>query len=80
MTRSWTAVWTAFCCQTIRSGWPVRSDWILGNNLVINANVRVVSIETDAVVGGALAGGGAVALGTVKINPLIYGLNIGYKF
>jgi outer membrane protein W len=28
----------------------------------------------------ALAGGGAAALGTVKINPLIYGLNIGYKF
>jgi outer membrane protein len=55
-------------------------DWILGNNLVINANVRVVSIETDAVVGGALVGGGAAALGTVKINPLIYGLNIGYKF
>ena len=55
-------------------------DWILGNNLVINANVRYISIETDAVVGGALAGGGAAALGTVKINPWVYGLNIGYKF
>ena len=61
-------------------------DWILGNNLVINANVRYVSIETDAVIGGdlplALTSGASsvAALGTVKINPWIYGLNIGYKF
>ena len=55
-------------------------DWIFANNWLVNVDVRYIQIETDAVVGGALAGGGSAALGTVDINPIVYGLNVGYKF
>ncbi|MBT8441419.1 MAG: outer membrane beta-barrel protein [Gammaproteobacteria bacterium] len=55
-------------------------DWVFANNWLINVDVRYIQIETDASVGGALAGGGSAALGTVDINPLVYGLNVGYKF
>lgn len=41
--------------------------WVLG------VDVRYISIETDAKVGGA-------DVGTVEIDPLAYGLNIGYRY
>ncbi|MGI9343958.1 MAG: OmpW/AlkL family protein [Gammaproteobacteria bacterium] len=55
-------------------------DYVFSNNWLVNVDVRYISIETDAVVGGTLAGGGAAAIGTVDINPWVYGVNVGYKF
>jgi len=56
-------------------------DWVFANNWLVNADVRYIQIETDATIGGDLAApDGALALGTVDINPWVYTLNIGYKF
>ncbi len=43
------------------------SRWLVG------ADVRYIQIEPDASINGA-------ALGTVKINPFVYSLNVGYRF
>ena len=48
-------------------------DWVSGNNWLLNFDVRYISIETDAKLNG-------VPIGTVDVNPWIYGINIGYKF
>ena len=48
-------------------------DWVFANNWLLNVDVRYIQIETDAKVDG-------VDLGSVDINPLVYGLNVGYKF
>lgn len=55
-------------------------DYVFSNNWLVNVDVRYISIETDAVVGGDLVGGGSAAIGTVDINPWVYGINVGYKF
>ena len=48
-------------------------DWVFANNWLLNADVRYIQIETDAKVDGS-------AIGTVDINPFVYGVNVGYKF
>jgi outer membrane protein len=46
---------------------PLNDQWFL------NLDVRYISIETDASVDGA-------DIGKVKINPWVYGLNVGLRF
>ncbi|MFU8814355.1 MAG: OmpW/AlkL family protein [Pseudomonadales bacterium] len=48
-------------------------DVALGSNWFLNADVRYLDIETDAKLDGA-------KLGTVKIDPWAFGLNLAYRF
>ncbi len=51
----------------------VGADYDIGENWFINADVRYIDIETDATLDGA-------ALETVKIDPWVIGLNLGWRF
>ena len=51
----------------------VGADIMLNDQWFLNLDVRYISIETDASVDGA-------DIGKVKINPWVYGLNVGLRF
>jgi outer membrane protein len=48
-------------------------DIALGDNWFLNADVRYMDIDTDAKLDG-------VKLGTVEIDPWVFGLNLAYRF
>lgn len=48
-------------------------DYMFTDNLFMNIDLRYIDIEPDLKVDGT-------KIGTVKINPITYGLNVGYKF
>jgi outer membrane protein len=48
-------------------------DIDLNENWFMNVDVRYIKIESDAEVAG-------VDVGTVKINPWLFGVNVGYRF
>ena len=48
-------------------------DILLGDHWVLNADVRWINIESDANLGGE-------DVGTVKIDPWVYAVNVGYRF
>lgn len=48
-------------------------DFVLVRNWVLGVDVRYIDIDTDASLDGA-------KLGTVEIDPLVYGVNLGYRF
>ena len=56
-------------------GWAAQIgvDIDLNDNLFLNAEVRYLDIDTDAKVNGA-------DFGTVEIDPLLFGLNLGFRF
>ena len=56
-------------------GWSgqVGVDWLLNERWFLNAAVRYIDIETDAKVNGEF-------LETVKIDPVVYGFHVGYRF
>ena len=51
----------------------VGMDIDLNENWFMNVDVRYIKIESDAEVGG-------VDVGTVDINPWLFGVNVGYRF
>jgi len=48
-------------------------DIEVSENVYLNAVIRYMDIETDAKVDGS-------KVATVKIDPMVYGLNLGYRF
>ncbi len=48
-------------------------DFMLNENWCINLDVRSIDIETNADLDGAF-------LTTVKIDPTVFGVNVGYRF
>ncbi|MFQ5635367.1 MAG: OmpW family protein [Gammaproteobacteria bacterium] len=48
-------------------------DWLVGSNWFVNVDVRYISIEADAKLDGA-------GIGDVKINPWLFGINVGWTF
>ena len=56
-------------------GWAaqVGVDIDLSDNLFLNAEVRYLDIDTDAKVNGA-------DFGTVEIDPILFGVNLGFRF
>ena len=48
-------------------------DFMLNENWLVNLDVRSIDIETDADLDGAF-------LTTVKIDPTVYGVSVGYRF
>ena len=55
------------------------ADWAINNNWLVNLDVRYVNIETKASVDGS-AFDGPTNIGTIKIDPIVYALNLGYRF
>lgn len=56
-------------------GGQVGVDWFLNNDWLINFSARYVWLETDAEVKGVTK-----KVDNVKINPVILGLHVGYRF
>ena len=52
-------------------------DFLLGDRWLINVDVRWIDIESDL---EATAGGVTGELGTVKIDPWVYSVNLGFRF
>ena len=52
-------------------------DFLLGDRWLVNVDVRWIDIESDL---EATAFGETGELGTVKIDPWVYSLNLGYRF
>ncbi|MBP9726083.1 MAG: OmpW family protein [Gammaproteobacteria bacterium] len=51
----------------------VGADIAINDNWMINFDVKYIAIQTDATVNGAYTS-------TVDINPIVYGVGIGYRF
>ena len=55
----------------------IGADWTFGNRWLLNFDLRWIDIESDL---EATIAGAAVDAGTVKIDPWVYSINIGYSF
>ena len=53
------------------------ADWTFGNRWLLNFDLRWIDIESDLT---ASDGVDSEKLGTVKIDPWVYSINIGYSF
>ena len=53
------------------------ADWTFGNGWLVNFDLRWIDIESDL---EATALGVTGELGTVKIDPWVYSINVGYTF
>jgi outer membrane protein len=53
------------------------ADWTFGNRWLLNVDLRWIDIESDLT---ASDGVDSIELGTVKIDPFVYSINIGYTF
>jgi outer membrane protein len=51
----------------------IGADFAINDKWAINLEARWIDIDTDATLNGA-------ALGTVAVDPLVYGLSVAYKF
>jgi outer membrane protein len=51
----------------------IGADFAINDKWAINLEARWIDIDTDATLDGA-------ALGTVAVDPLVYGLSVAYKF
>jgi outer membrane protein len=54
-------------------GGQIGFDVMLSDSMFFNLDARYIKIETKAKLDGA-------SLGTVEINPWVYGAHIGFKF
>lgn len=62
-------------------GAQIGADLMLTDKWLINLDVRWISIESDAALSGeAFAPATKVDIGTVKIDPWVYAINVGYSF
>ena len=53
------------------------ADWLVDDNWLVNFDVRYINIETDATVSDGTT---EADIGTVKIDPYVYSINVGYRF
>jgi len=53
------------------------ADWTFGNRWLLNFDLRWIDIESDLTVSDGVD---SEKLGTVKIDPWVYSINIGYSF
>jgi outer membrane protein len=53
------------------------ADWMLGDRWLLNLDLRWINIESDLTVSDGTDSEGA---GTVKIDPYVYAINLGYRF
>jgi outer membrane protein W len=50
---------------------------MLGENASINLDLKYIQIETDV---DAVIEGSSAPLGTVEVNPFVFGVGFGYHF
>lgn len=60
--------------------WQVGADYMLTDNVMINAQVRYVDIDTTAYVNNNAVAGGTRAKVDVDVDPWVYMVGLGYKF
>jgi outer membrane protein len=53
------------------------ADWTFGNRWLLNFDLRWIDIESDLTVSD---GTESIDAGTVKIDPFVYSINLGYTF
>ena len=53
--------------------WQVGADVLIGDQWLLNFDLRGIDIETDAKLNGG-------DLGTVAIDPMVYSISLGYRF
>jgi len=53
------------------------ADWTFGNRWLLNFDLRWIDIESDLTASDGVA---SEELGTVKIDPWVYSINLGYSF
>jgi len=53
------------------------ADWTFGNRWLLNFDLRYIDIESDLTVSDGVD---SEKLGTVKIDPWVYSINLGYSF
>ncbi|WP_313526628.1 OmpW/AlkL family protein [Stutzerimonas kunmingensis] len=58
----------------------VGADYMLTDNLMINAQVRYIDIDTEATVKGPTALGVTKTTVDVDVDPMVYMVGLGYKF
>lgn len=54
------------------------ADFLVGDDWLVNVDVRYIEIETDAELIDSELGG--IEIGSVAIDPWIYSINFGYRF
>jgi outer membrane protein len=55
----------------------IGGDFLLGDRWLINVDVRWIDIESDLTVSDGLV---SAEFGTVKIDPWVYSVNLGFRF
>jgi outer membrane protein len=53
------------------------ADWTFGNRWLLNLDLRWIDIESDLTASDGVT---SAELGTVKIDPFVYSINVGYTF
>ncbi|KQN43339.1 hypothetical protein ASE98_10470 [Pseudomonas sp. Leaf48] len=60
--------------------WQVGADYMLTDNVMINAQVRYIDIDTTATVENNAIAPGTRAKVDVDVDPFVYMIGLGYKF
>ena len=60
--------------------WQVGADYMLTDNIMLNAQVRYIDIDTRATVENNAVAPGTRARVNVDVDPFIYMVGLGYKF
>ena len=60
--------------------WQIGADYMLTDNIMINAQARYIDIDTRATVNNNLVGTGTRAKVNVDVDPWVYMVGLGYKF
>jgi len=56
----------------------IAGDWMLSDKMLLSIEARWINIETDADL--VVTGEGSAPIGTVKIDPWVYAIYLGYRF
>ena len=60
--------------------WQVGADYMITDNIMLNAQVRYIDIDTRATVENNAVAPGTRARVNVDVDPFIYMVGLGYKF
>ncbi len=58
----------------------IGADIAISESWLVNIDLRWVELDTDATIKVPGPDGGRLDLGTVEIDPIVYGVSIGYRF
>lgn len=75
-------IWDLCLDSSLGAAAQVGADWAIGDNWLLNFDVRFIDIEADATLEGpALVDfGEELEIGTINVDPWVYSVNLGYLF